>query len=42
MPLTFVLSLNRSGKFTVELKILDKLTDKTVTQSFDLTVHESK
>jgi hypothetical protein len=42
MPLTFVLPLNRSGKFTVELKILDKNTDKTVTQSFDLTVHDMK
>ncbi|MBI1916171.1 MAG: hypothetical protein HYS12_15770 [Planctomycetes bacterium] len=40
MPLTFVLPLTRSGKFKVELKILDKLTDKTSTQSFDLTVHE--
>jgi len=42
MPLTFVLPLNRSGKFTVELKILDKLTNKTSTQTFDLNVIEMK
>ena len=42
MPLTFVLPLNRSGKFTVELKVLDKLTNKTSTQTFDLNVIEMK
>jgi hypothetical protein len=42
MPLTFSLPLNRSGKFTVELKILDKLTNKTESQSFDLNVLEMK
>src|SRR5207249_1486420 len=42
MPLTFSLPLNRPGKFTVELKILDKLTYKTATQSFDLNVLENK
>jgi len=42
IPLTFSLPLNRSGKFTVELKIHDKITDKTATQSFDLNVLEMK
>lgn len=40
LPWTFVVPLTRAGKYTVELKILDKLTDKTATQSFDLTVLE--
>src|SRR5262249_12231947 len=38
MPLTFNLSLNRPGKFTVELKVTDKHADKTVTQTFDINV----
>jgi len=42
MPLTFVLPLNRPGKFTVELKVHDKLADKTSTQTFDLNVLETK
>jgi len=42
MPWTFALPLTRPGKFTVELKITDKLTDKTSTQSFDLNVIEMK
>jgi len=42
MPLTFQLPLNRSGKFTVELKVTDKIAEKTVTQSFDINVVEVK
>jgi len=42
LPLTFALPLNRAGKFTVELKVTDKVAEKTVTQSFDITVIEPK
>lgn|SRR5262249_25811209 len=42
MPLAFQVPLNRSGKYTVELKILDKLTEKTAKQSFPLEVIEAK
>jgi hypothetical protein len=42
IPLQFVLSLNRAGKFTVQLKATDALTKKTVTQSFDVVVVEQK
>jgi hypothetical protein len=37
-PVQFQLSLNRTGKFTVELKATDKLTKKTATLTFPITV----
>jgi len=42
IPLTFALPLNRTGKFTVELKITDKVAEKSVTQTFDLNIIEPK
>ncbi len=42
IPMTFVLNLNRSGKFTIELKVTDELGKKTATESFDLNVVEAK
>jgi hypothetical protein len=38
VPFQFLVSLNRPGKFTVELKATDKLTNKTVTQKLPFTV----
>jgi hypothetical protein len=39
VPLQFVLSLNRAGRYTVELQATDHVADKTVTRSFPITVH---
>jgi hypothetical protein len=41
-PVQFQLSLNRPGKFTVELKATDKIAKKTATVTFPLTVVPSK
>jgi hypothetical protein len=41
LPLRLLLSLNRPGKFTVELTATDKLGNKTATLSFPLTVASS-
>lgn len=38
LPLQFLLSCNRTGKFTLELKAADKSTGKTYSQSFPITV----
>lgn len=38
LPVQFLVSLNRNGKFTVELKATDLLTRKTAETSFPLTV----
>ena len=38
LPLQFPLSLNRPGKFTVELKLTDQLAKKSSILSFPLTV----
>lgn len=42
LPVQFLLSPNRAGRFSVELKATDKVTGKTVTQSFPITVFSSK
>ena len=42
LPGEFLVSLNRPGKFTVELKATDEVANKSVTQSFPITVHETK
>jgi hypothetical protein len=39
LPIQFLLPLNRSGKFAVELKATDQVTGKSATQTFPLTVH---
>jgi hypothetical protein len=41
-PVQFQLSLNRTGKFTVELTATDKIAKKTATLKFPLTVYSSK
>ena len=38
VPIQFLVSLNRPGKFTVELKATDKVSGKTDTRSFPITV----
>jgi hypothetical protein len=38
IPLQFRISLNRPGKFTVELKATDRVSGKTDTRSFPITV----
>jgi hypothetical protein len=38
VPMQFMLELNRPGKFTVELKVTDKITDKSASLSFPLQV----
>jgi hypothetical protein len=38
VPVQFLISLNRPGKFTVELKATDKVSGKTDTRSFPITV----
>jgi hypothetical protein len=38
VPLQFLLSLNRAGKFTVDLKATDKLSGKSFNVSFPITV----
>jgi hypothetical protein len=40
VPIQFLVSLNRPGKFTVELKATDKVSGKTDTRSFPITVHQ--
>jgi hypothetical protein len=40
VPIQFLISLNRPGKFTVELKATDKVSGKTDTRSFPITVHQ--
>jgi hypothetical protein len=42
VPMQFMLDLNRAGKFTVELKATDKVSGKTSTVSFPLTVTKMK
>lgn len=42
IPMQFVLALNRTGKFTVQLKITDRLAKKSVEQAFDISVIEAK
>ena len=42
LPMQFLLDLNREGSFTVELKATDKVSGKTATVSFPLTVQKSK
>lgn len=39
LPVQFLLPLNRTGKFTVEVKATDQVTGKSVTRSFPITVH---
>jgi hypothetical protein len=39
LPIQFLVSLNRPGKFTVEVKATDQLARKTATRSFPITVH---
>ena len=41
IPMQFELTLNRVGKFTAELKVTDKLADKTVTLKLPITVVEA-
>jgi len=38
IDLSLPLSLNRAGKFTVELKVTDNITKKSSTMKFPLTV----
>jgi hypothetical protein len=40
VPMQFKLNLNRAGKFTVELKATDKLSDKSTTLKLPITVVE--
>lgn len=42
VPMDFMLILNRSGKFTVELKATDQLSKKTSTLKFPIVVYEQK
>jgi hypothetical protein len=42
VPNSFLLTLNRPGKFTVEVKAIDKLTDKTAMLKFPITVVDVK
>jgi hypothetical protein len=41
VPVQFALSLNRPGKFTVEIQAADRVGDKKFVRSFPLTVHPS-
>src|SRR5262249_49079168 len=41
-PMQFWLPLNRSGKFTVQLKATDVIGKKTAELSFPITVYDSK
>ncbi len=41
-PVQFVLGLNRSGNFKLQIKLTDKLTDQSVTETIDLKVVELK
>jgi hypothetical protein len=42
LPIQFLVSLNRPGKFTVEVKATDQIAGKTVAQSFPITVHAAR
>jgi hypothetical protein len=42
VPMTFVLALNRTGKYTVKLKATDQLSKKTTELSFPISVVELK
>jgi hypothetical protein len=42
LPMNFMMALNRPGKFTVELKAVDRVTKKTASMKFPLTVLELK
>jgi hypothetical protein len=42
IPMQFILQLNRSGKFKIELKATDKIGRKTAEQTLDLNVIEPK
>jgi hypothetical protein len=42
LPLQFTVSLNRPGKFKLEVKATDKVSGKTAEQTLDLTVVEPK
>ena len=42
LPMNFLLSLNRPGRFTVEIGAADKVSGKTARLSFPLTVIEAK
>ena len=39
VPMAFPLSLNRPGKFTVELLARDEISGKTAKTSFPISVH---
>lgn len=41
-PMSYLVPLNRSGKYTVELKVTDKTANKTVEEKLSITVHEQK
>jgi hypothetical protein len=41
LPMQFLLALNRSGKFVVELQATDRISKKTTKLSFPITVQES-
>ncbi len=42
LPFQFLASLNRAGKFTLELTATDKIANKTTTHSFPFVVNPSK
>jgi hypothetical protein len=42
IPMQFILSLNRPGKFKIKLKVTDNLTKKTAEESLDFVVVEAK
>ncbi len=42
LPLQFPLTLNRAGKFTLQLKLTDKVSDKSVEYSAPVTVHPAR
>jgi hypothetical protein len=42
VPMQFALTLNRAGKFKVEVKATDKVSGKTATLTFPLTVSQVK
>ncbi len=42
LPMQFVLALNRTGKFRIVLKVIDKVANKTAEQSLDFQVVEPR
>ena len=42
IPLQFLLPLNRSGKYTIEIKATDQVSKKTTTLAFPYTVIDLK